>query len=71
MESFKEKLENIKKHELLNKYVDMSIWNRINYVEPKKIGELVRDTGIISLAIGVCVLCVTGSVSKVFVWIGI
>ena len=65
MKSFKKKAQDYGIVEKLNKYIDMSIWNRVDYREPKKLLELLRDTGIIAFVVGTGTLCVTQCVSKI------
>lgn len=71
MEFLKNKLIVLKKNKQLNKYIDMSIWSRVDYNEPKKLAELVRDTGIVTMGIGACAFCITESVSRFFMLMGI
>ena len=71
MEFLKNKFILLKENKRLNKYIDMSIWSRVNYNSPKKLAELVRDTGIVTMGVGVCVFCITESVSRFFMLMGI
>lgn len=44
--------------------LNLSIWNRVQYPSKNKVLLMIRDTGLVSLIVGVCAFTVTLFVSK-------
>ncbi len=44
--------------------LNLSIWNRVQYPSKNKVLLMIRDTGMVSLIVGVCAFTVTVFVSK-------